>query len=57
MYSSAHFGEGTGPIFLTDLDCSGSESNLFNCSYNTVSTPYPHSQDAGVQCSPCECLL
>ena len=54
MYSSAHFGEGTGPIFMTDLECSGSESNLFNCSHTSPSTAYSHSEDAGVRCSPCE---
>ena len=56
MYLSAHFGEGTGPVFLADLNCSGSESNLLNCFHTSPPIAYSNSQDAGVQCSPCECI-
>ena len=50
-FSNAHFGAGAGPIHLDNVDCSGSESNLLDCSSSsTVSCFYGHSEDAGVRC-------
>ena len=50
-FSSAHFGAGVGPIYLDNVDCSGSESNLTDCqSSSFVSCYYGHSEDAGVRC-------
>ena len=43
----AFFGTGRGPIFLDDLNCTGNESDLFECvSINDCG----HSEDAGVIC-------
>ena len=41
------FGEGTGPIFLDDLHCSGQEDRLVDCPYFSCQ----HDEDAGVTCS------
>ena len=50
-FSSAHFGAGAGPIHLDNVDCSGSESNLLDCSSSsTFSCFYGHSEDVGVRC-------
>ena len=53
-FSSAHFGRGTGPIYLDNVRCSGSESKLANCPHSpSVSCYYGHLEDAGVRCQGC----
>ena len=50
-FSAAHFGAGTGPIYLDNVECSGSESRLIDCSHSSfVSCHGGHSEDAGVRC-------
>ena len=50
-FSSAHFGTGAGPIHLDNVACSGSESNLIDCSYSSfVTCSRGHREDAGVRC-------
>ena len=50
-YSNAHFGAGSGPIFLDDVQCTSSASKLLECHsrpilfHNCI-----HSADAGVGC-------
>uniref|UniRef100_A0A3P9CS95 SRCR domain-containing protein n=1 Tax=Maylandia zebra TaxID=106582 RepID=A0A3P9CS95_9CICH len=49
---SAHFGEGTGQIWLAGVSCSGSESSLTDCQHRGFGIPYcGHYEDAGVICS------
>ncbi len=48
---SAHFGEGTGEIWISELQCTGSESTLTNCRFNGWGINANHSEDAGVVCS------
>ena len=51
-YSSAYFGAGTGPIWLDDLSCSGSELTLLQCSHRGLgSHNCNHSEDVSVRCS------
>ena len=47
--ANAYFGSGYGPIWLNEVNCSGSEFNLFNCNLN-FTHDCTHSEDAGVQC-------
>ena len=50
-FGNAHFGAGVGPIYLDDVECSGSESNLTDCSSRSIIYCYRgHSEDAGVRC-------
>ena len=50
--TSAYYGPGTGPIFLDNVACTGTEESLLSCvtavpmgTHNCI-----HSKDAGVAC-------
>ena len=49
-FSNAYFGSGYGPIWLDDVNCSGSEPHLLNCKAVKFVHNCTHFQDAGVQC-------
>ena len=51
--TSAYYGQGTGPIWMDDVACTGSENSLFSCSYDRYTSEDSHSEDAGVTCSYC----
>uniref|UniRef100_M3XUP1 SRCR domain-containing protein n=1 Tax=Mustela putorius furo TaxID=9669 RepID=M3XUP1_MUSPF len=47
----AHYGQGSGPILLDDVQCSGTEANLGQCSHAGWFTHNcEHGEDAGVTC-------
>ncbi|XP_077169359.1 scavenger receptor cysteine-rich domain-containing protein DMBT1-like [Paroedura picta] len=49
---SAHFGEGSGAIWLDDMNCTGSETALKDCKGQGVGEHNcNHAEDAGVLCS------
>ena len=50
-YSNARYGQGTGPIWLDNLACTGVEYNLTNCSYDADTSDCRHFEDAGVLCN------
>ena len=51
--SFAFFGQGTDPIVLDDVRCTGTESRLIDCPY-TPTHNCIHLEDAGVTCQPSE---
>ena len=55
VQASAFYGEGTGPIYLDDVQCIGNESSLLSCTY-TSQHNCVHGEDVGVQCRS-ECML
>ncbi|XP_069630851.1 scavenger receptor cysteine-rich domain-containing protein DMBT1 isoform X1 [Haliaeetus albicilla] len=49
--ASAHFGEGSGPIWLDDVNCTGSENALSKCETTLWGVHNcRHGEDAGVVC-------
>ena len=51
-YGSAYFGQGTGPIWMDDLSCSGSELTLLQCSHRGIGIhDCSHGEDMSVRCS------
>ena len=52
-YKEARFGQGSGPIWLDDLKCGGSETTLGDCrSSGWNNSNCGHEEDAAVECSP-----
>ena len=52
-YTSERFGEGTGPIFIDYINCTGSEPGIWEkCSHFTHYYGCSHNDDVGVQCQP-----
>ena len=50
-YSNAYFGTGTGPIYLDDVGCTLSDSQLLECSSGPIlAHNCDHHADAGVGC-------
>ena len=52
-FTNAHFGQGTGNIWLDDLRCLGTESTLLSCSHDGIGvygTFCGHDDDVGVEC-------
>ena len=50
-YDNAYFKSGTGPIYLSNVMCSGNEASLLSCASLPIgSQNCEHSKDAGVSC-------
>ncbi|XP_068114973.1 deleted in malignant brain tumors 1 protein [Hyperolius riggenbachi] len=48
----SHFGQGTGKIWLDDVNCKGTEAAVWKCTHRPWAThDCDHSEDAGVVCS------
>ena len=42
---------GSGPIYLDNVGCSGSELTLAQCDYDSNTADCNHNEDAGVRCA------
>lgn len=52
---NAFFGQGTGPIQVGSVQCSGRESTLLGCSHILGRNRCGHFNDAGVRCAGMLC--
>ena len=49
-HSNAFYGQGTVPILLNLVRCTGTESRLIDCPYTAINN-CTHSQDAAISCT------
>ena len=51
--TSARYGEGSGPVWMSGLDCTGIENSLSDCPHTgfTTSSHCDHRMDVGVACA------
>ena len=48
---NGNFGQGSGPIYFSDMSCRGNESSILHCPRNSATQhDCSHSQDVGVVC-------
>jgi hypothetical protein len=53
VFGSAHFGEGTLPIHLDDVQCTGTEISLSKCPHGGFGIhDCSHGEDVGISCTP-----
>ncbi|XP_030015227.1 deleted in malignant brain tumors 1 protein-like [Sphaeramia orbicularis] len=57
-HPSAHFGQGSGPVWLTDVRCSGHEQYLVQCEHGGLGRRHcGHDKDVGVVCEDVQIKL
>ena len=51
-YAYNYYGPGSGPVWLSHLDCTGNETCLHYCSHGGITSGYycDHYKEAGVVC-------
>ena len=50
---NSYYGRTTGPIWLDNIRCTGSESRIVNCAHNGIgvlASHCDHGDDSGIEC-------
>ena len=55
-FYNAHFGQGSGNIWLDNVHCTGFEQRLVDCMFDANSAEDSHSEDAGLRCHQKGCV-
>ena len=56
-YPMARYGQGTGPIYLDNVQCVGTELHIQECTYSSDASECTHAEDASLLCSGnCKCM-
>ena len=50
VFGSSKFGAGIGPIYYTNVQCTGTESALHFCPLSTNTDSCEHYEDVGLRC-------
>ena len=50
FYNSHYFGQGSGPVLFTGLNCIGNEHKLEDCPSSSYPYYRSHTSDGGVKC-------
>lgn len=50
VLTGTHVVSGTGPIVLDNVACTGTETRLIDCMFDSHTADCSHIEDAGVQC-------
>ncbi|XP_042202570.1 antigen WC1.1-like, partial [Callorhinchus milii] len=45
IYNSSQYGEGTGPVWINNVQCMGTETHIWNCPHSTVASSSGTSRD------------
>lgn len=56
-FGRAELGEGTGRIYMSEVNCVGNETDIFDCGFEQYPTNCHHSEDAGVYCQGTLCIF
>ena len=56
-FGTRQFGGGAGPIYLDNVACSGSESNLLDCPRSSFVSCHSSRRGAGVRCQGIELMI
>lgn len=58
MYGGAVYGQGSGPIWLAEVKCEGTEDRIYDCYHDAWGVKYcDHSKDVSITCLLHNCKI
>ena len=56
-FTTPIFGQGPGPMYLSQVGCNGAEAKLINCPSSSIHYTCHNGRDAGVRCLDSKCYI